>query len=106
MRTKKIIITVVVAILVLGPLLFIYFRTTESKKYEIRGAELIDKIEKFRKQNDSLPNNVSELGFLESMGEGPYYEKNDSVNYIVFFNIGFDNTKTYYSQLKEWRDEP
>lgn len=106
MRTKKILITVVVAILVLGALLFICFRSTESKKYETRGAELINKIEVYRKQNHSLPNNVSELGFLESMGEGPYYEKKDSVNYIVFFNIGFDNTKTYYSQTKEWRDEP
>jgi hypothetical protein len=40
------------------------------------------------------------------MGEGPYYEKKDSLNYVVFFNIGFDNTKTYYSETKEWKNEP
>ncbi len=106
MGSKKIIISAVAAILVLGTLAFFYFRNAENKKYEKQGAELIAKVEEYRKQNNTLPNNISELGLVEPMGEGPYYEKKDSVNYIVFFNIGFDNTKTYYSQTKEWKDEP
>lgn len=105
MRSKKIIISVV-AVLVLAGLVFFYFRYTENKKYEKEGAELIAKIEEYRKQKNRLPNDVSELGLAEPMGEGPYYERKDSLNYTVFFNIGFDNTKTYYSQTKEWKDEP
>lgn len=41
-----------------------------------------------------LPNTVADLGIVEQMGEGPYYEKKDSLNYVVFFNIGFDNHKS------------
>ncbi len=40
------------------------------------------------------------------MGEGPYYEKIDSLKYIVYFNIGFDNTLTYYSESKDWKENP
>jgi hypothetical protein len=53
-----------------------------------------------------LPNTVEELGLVEPMNEGPYYEKKDSLSYIVYFNIGFDNTKTYSSETKKWKDEP
>ena len=33
------------------------------------------------------------------MNQGPYYEKKDSVNYIIYFNIGFDEAK--YIILKQ-----
>ena len=31
-----------------------------------------------------------------------YYEKKDSVNYIIYFTIGFDEAKIYYSETKKW----
>ncbi len=103
---KKKIILAVATVLVLGASMFFYFRHAENKKYEKQGLELVSKIEEYRQHNNRLPDNFSELGLIEPMGEGPYYEKKDSLNYIVFFNIGFDNTKTYYSQTKKWKDEP
>ncbi len=34
---------------------------------------------------------------------GPYYKKKDSMNYIVYFLIGFDHEPyTYNSDKKEW----
>lgn len=77
----------------------------ESNSYYKRGSVLIDKIETFRYTEKRLPDNVNELGLEEPMNDGPYYEKKDSANYIIFFNIGFDNTKIYYSDKKEWTDE-
>lgn len=107
MKNKgKIILSGIIVLLVLAFSLVLYFRYVENKKYEKQGIELVIKVEEYRKQNSRLPNSVTDLGLAEPMGVGPYYEKKDSLNYVVFFNIGFDNTKTYYSKTKEWKDEP
>lgn len=101
----KIVILTVIVLVVFFLVLHIR-RNQEDNDYQKRGALLIEKIETFRQLERRLPNNVKELGLEESMNEGPYYEKKDSVTYVVFFNIGFDNTKIYYSDKKEWRNEP
>jgi hypothetical protein len=106
MKNKGKIISGVIVFLVLAASLIFYFRYAENKEYEKQGIELITKIEAYRQQNNRLPNTVADLGIVEQMGEGPYYEKKDSLNYVVFFNIGFDNTKTYYSETREWKNEP
>ena len=69
----------------------------EDRGYERRGQVLIDKVEAFRQVEKRLPENVEELGLEEETNQGPYYEKMDSASYVVFFNIGFDDTKIYYS---------
>lgn len=101
---KIIIGFIVLAVIGIGTLLF--FQYQEDKNYKERGESLISKIEEYRKQKGELPNSLFDLGIAEEMGEGPYYEKKDSLHYIVYFNIGFDNTKIFYSKTKEWRDEP
>ena len=78
----------------------------EDRCYERRGQVLIDKVEAFRQVEKRLPENVEELGLEEETNQGPYYEKRDSASYVIFFNIGFDNTKIYYSDKQEWKDEP
>ncbi len=105
MLTKKIIFTSVLFILIVKVAYF-YLCYLENKKYEKQGVKLIDKIEVYRNQKNRLPNNVNDFGLIESMNEGPYYKRIDSINYIIFFNIGFDNKKTYNSQFKVWKDEP
>ena len=77
----------------------------QEKEYENKGAILIQKVENFRTIEKRLPENLTELGVEEPMDEGPYYEKLDSLNYKVYFNIGFDNSKVYYSELQEWKQE-
>lgn len=102
----KIIILTIAFLAVLGVIAFVLLRNYEESTYEKRGSLLIEKIETYRLIEKKLPNNLQELGFEEPMNDGPYYEKTDSVNYKVYFNVGFDNTITYYSQAKEWKDEP
>lgn len=93
-----------VSISIIFVLLYV-LKNTENNDYQKRGKLLIDKIETFRQIENRLPNSVAELGVEEPMNDGPYYEKKDSVNYIVFFTIGFDNAKIYYSDKKEWKCE-
>lgn len=100
-KTLMLIVSIVIFLL-----LSLYFlQNNESNKYLKEGKILIEKIETFRKTNKRLPNNLTEIGINEPMKEGPYYEKKDSLNYIVFFNIGFDNAKIYYSDKKIWKFE-
>lgn len=94
-----------VVILIIAASVIIWLRHTEDNSYKKRGDELIKKIEIFRHDRNRLPNTVTELGLQEPMNEGPYYQKKDSTNYVVFFNISFDNAKVYSSKTKQWKDE-
>ena len=97
------ILLAVLAIVLIIILLLIY---EENQTYENKGESLINKIENFRIKNKRLPNTVLELGEKEPMDQGPYYEKKDSVNYIIYFSIGFDEAKIYYSETKKWVNKP
>jgi hypothetical protein len=96
---------IIVVISIIICVLLYWLNNAENNYYQKRGKLLIDKIETFRQIEKRLPDNVIELGLEEPMSAGPYYEKKDSVNYIIFFTIGFDNAKIYYSDKKEWKDE-
>lgn len=91
---------------VIMTVLFFYTRYLEDKKYESIGGKLISEIEKYRNETGRLPDSVIDLGIVGEMGQGPYYEKKDSLTYIVYFNIGFDEIRIYCSNTKEWRDKP
>lgn len=80
-----------------------FLRIKEDQYYREKGQELILKVEQFRENNGRLPNNISEMGLQETM-EAPFYEKKDSIHYIIYFPIGFDNSKIYDSQQKKWKD--
>ena len=102
MKATRIVLVIVIMLLLVLHLLSVQ----EDRGYERRGQVLIDKVEAFRQAEKRLPENVEELGLEEETNQGPYYEKMDSASYVVFFNIGFDDTKIYYSDKKEWKDEP
>ena len=55
----------------------------QETSYEKNGDLLIKQIETYRKIENKLPDNLNDLGIVESMNEGPYYEKVDSINYII-----------------------
>lgn len=104
-------LTIVIIVFLGMVALFNYMVYVEDKNYEKRGQVLISKIEEYREQNNKLPDSVSDLGIIkiippDGMGEGPYYEKKDSLNYVVYFSIGFDSAKIYSSETKEWIDKP
>lgn len=101
---KKIIITTI--LLIILSLCFLYWmKYHQENSYENKGNLLVKQIETYKEMENRLPNSLNDLGIAEPMNEGPYYEKLDSINYKVYFNIGFDNSKIYYSRLKEWKDE-
>ena len=105
---KKIIkiIFIILSIVVFAFIIVMYgLHKKAEHDYQEKGTQLIAKIENFKQLEKRLPNTIEELGIEEPMNEGPYYEKKDSVKYVVFFNIGFDNTLIYYSDKKEWKDE-
>lgn len=95
----------VVSVLIVLVIVALFLHSDERNEYKKRGTYLIDKIETFRQSEHRLPNSFEELGLEEPMSVGPYYEKIDSVNYVVFFAIGFDETLIYYSDKKEWKEQ-
>lgn len=83
----------------------LFLLNNEKINYQKRGAFLIDKIETFRQTENRLPNSVEEIGLEEPMNSGPYYERKDNENYVIFYTIGFDESFIYYSDKKEWKME-
>ncbi len=69
-----------------------------------QGNEVVEKIEDFRKISGRLPDSLKEIGVYESE-QGPiFYEKRGDSEYAIFFSIGFDEMKAYYSDSKKWED--
>jgi len=102
---KKLFISILALVLILIGA-FIILRHSENRHYKNRGKQLILKVENYNKNYGEFPKSVDELNVEPQMGEGPYYEKVDSSKYIVYYNIGFDNTLTYYSDSQTWKESP
>ncbi|HRS68793.1 MAG TPA: hypothetical protein P5288_01280 [Bacteroidales bacterium] len=102
---KKVIIWISTVLIIVAVTIF-YMQINENAEYKNKGNKLIERIESYRQRQGELPDNITELGMEPGMGEGPYYEKIDSAKYIIYFNIGFDNTFTYYSDTKKWKETP
>lgn len=100
--TIKYIISLIVVVFIL---IFI-LRFNENRNYRLRGSELIEKVEKFKKINGILPSSIKEITNDKEMGEGPYYEKKSDSTYVVYFNIGFDDSLIYSSSNEKWIEKP
>lgn len=68
-----------------------------------QGNSIIQQIEKFKSTRGRIPEGLYELG-LTVTEEGPLYYEKRSDEYILYFNVGFDDTYTYYSKSKKWED--
>jgi hypothetical protein len=67
-----------------------------------QGNELIIKIESYKKQHGFLPASLSDIGIQETE-EGPlYYDKKDSINYIIWFGTSLGESVTYHSDSNKW----
>ena len=78
----------------------------EYKSYKDKGAVLVEKVEEYKAKHNKLPKSEEDIDFTFEMGNGPFYEKIDSLRYIVYFSIGFDEYFTYSSETKEWENTP
>ncbi|MDY4790360.1 MAG: hypothetical protein SO179_07340 [Bacteroidales bacterium] len=102
---KKILVIILFVIVISVSFLYLMIYI-ENNRYEEEGYSLVKQIETYREKENKLPDNLNSLGIEEPIDEGPYYEIIDSINYKVYFFIGFDNSKVYYSKTKKWKDEP
>lgn len=74
----------------------------ENNEYKDKAEHTISMIETYLSINGYLPDSIQVLGIQESIGKGPYYQKSDSSQYIIYYNIGFDSKYVYNSKSKEW----
>jgi hypothetical protein len=67
------------------------------------GDEIVKGIESFRKENQRLPESLSEIG-VEEKEEGPiYYAKKSDMRYVVWFGMELGESVTYDSETRKWR---
>jgi hypothetical protein len=93
-----------IVILILTIIGFLLFGNQEESNLINHGNKIISTIEDFKKENGHFPDSLNEIGIRETE-EGPiFYEKRGNSNYVIFFSIGFDETKAYYSDSKKWED--
>jgi hypothetical protein len=69
-----------------------------------KGDNLILHIENYKKQTDSLPMSLKDLGIRETEKGPLYYRRKDSNTYIIWFGTILGESKTYYSDKKKWED--
>ncbi|WP_413533832.1 hypothetical protein [Empedobacter brevis] len=77
------------------------FKSDEQQYAE----ELIEKVEFFRKINNRIPDNVSEIGILEEMDSPAFYQKENDSTYIIWYGLGIGESNVYNSLTKEWKKE-
>jgi hypothetical protein len=108
---KKIVIIFVSIIFTLILLLVIYWHLPWQIRYKSEinfGNQLIEKIEKFRLENDSIPHSenreiLESFGFEMTESFLPIYTKINETDYELIYCWGFDPLWLYYySNTKEW----
>ncbi len=108
MKNKKIkkIIALSFGLILVFILIYFGIRMIGNITLEIQGNKIVKQIEEYKVKNGKLPSSLNEIGIQETEAGPWFYEKRDSINYVLFYPLGFDNSKNYYSQTKEWRDLP
>ena len=92
-------------ICLIGFLITVYSCRNRDTELIKRGNELVAKVEAYKKRTDSLPSSLKELGIMETE-EGPlYYQKKDSINFIIWFGTSLGRSKIYSSNSKKWEDK-
>ena len=102
MKTIKRAFVAVSVIAILAIVVFYFLGNKRSQVLKAEGNRLIGLVEEYRDSNGRLPENLGEIGVAESL-EGPlYYQKLDSVNYLMWFGTDLGESITYSSVTKEW----
>ncbi len=66
---------------------------------------LIEKVETFKKENNRLPKDVSELGLTEKMDSPAFYQIQTDSTYMVWYGLSVGESKVYRSSTKKWTEE-
>ncbi len=102
MKSRTIFILIGFAVIVL--LLLILFRgKIRERRLMKEGNEIISDVENYKIKKGTLPSSASGIGREEGDGyHNAYYQKLDSLHYIVAFGVDFDESAIYYSDSKKW----
>ena len=96
---KVTIIAVLIAALIF---LYLYLRGSRDRRLMHRGNEIVRKIERFRSKEKRLPGSLEDLGVV---GENDlFYNRWDSVNYMIWYGTDLGESMTYYSDSRKWED--
>ena len=103
---KNIIIVGLILFTFLFSFWFFYLRNAKENGLIKEGNIIVQKVEAFNKQHQRLPNSLEEIGIaIKSETDPPlYYQKRDSLNYILWFGTSLGESKIYYSDSKKWED--
>jgi hypothetical protein len=69
-----------------------------------QGNEVIAKVEKFRNGKGRLPNNLGEIGIVETESGPIYYRKESETKFMVWFGKELGESATYDSDTKKWKN--
>ena len=104
-RILKIITLIISGIIIsIVPFYFFYLKDARDNKLIKEGELLKIKVENYKKEHHKLPESLLDLGIVETM-EGPlYYQKRDSLNYIIWYGKSLGESNTYHSDSQKWED--
>ena len=86
-------------------LLFGLFSCEFNNKHQEYAEMLIEKVETFKRGNNRLPKNVSELGLTEKMDSPAFLEIQTDSTYMVWYGLSVGESKVYRSETKKWTEE-
>jgi hypothetical protein len=66
---------------------------------------LIAKVEKFKKENNRLPKEVSEIGLKEWEDSPAFYRFTNDTSYVVWYGLAVGSSKVFRSTTKKWTEE-
>jgi len=99
---RKILTTLLSALLIYSGLLGCTSRETRLRD---AGNEIVHKVEAYKISKGRLPSSLSVIGIPEQE-EGPiYYQRVDSINYVVWFGTAVGESVTYSSTTKKWMEQ-
>ncbi|THH39805.1 hypothetical protein [Neolewinella litorea] len=78
----------------------------ETSQMRSQGKVIVDLVERYRVEQNKLPQSLSDIDYQANMGNGPYYEVLDSADYRIYFTIGFDELYQYSSKNNQWKEVP
>lgn len=99
-RKKKFYILIILITIII--LIFFIFRHSRERRLISEGNLLIQTIENFKKTNNRLPQNISEIGIIEKEDDEIHYNLLDSNRYIVSFGHGVGESIIYHSDSVKW----
>jgi hypothetical protein len=68
-----------------------------------QGNNVVLRVEKFKTDKGRLPNNLTEIGIVETESGPIYYEKKTESKFILWFGKELGESMIYDSETKEWK---